>query len=54
MQCLEGLSLSLLPLVSVSVLLVFFLILIFNLFIYLAVPGLSCSMQDLHCSTWDL
>ena len=24
------------------------------LFIYLAVPGLSCSMQDLHCGVRDL
>ena len=23
-------------------------------FIYLAVSGLSCSMQDLHCGMWDL
>ena len=24
-----------------------------NLFTYLAVPGLSCSMQTLSCGTWD-
>ena len=24
------------------------------LFIYLAAPGLSCSMQTLSCSIWDL
>ena len=26
----------------------------FVIFIYLAVPGLSCDTWDLHCSTWDL
>ena len=27
---------------------------IFKKFIYLAAPGLSCSMQDFNCIMWDL
>ena len=32
---------------------VFFFI-FWYLFIYLAAPGLSCGMRDLHCGTWNL
>ena len=32
----------------------FIKIFIYLFIIYLAVPGLSCSMRDLHCGMWDL